>query len=599
MMEEPNFLTSAFIYLLAAVMAVPLFKRLGLGSILGYLVAGMVIGPWGLGVIRDVNAILQFSEFGIAMLMFLIGLELKPSTLWQLRRRLLGLGTMQVGISTLIIGMLVYMSGVTLGMSLAVGIGLALSSTPIALQTLEERGQSKTDVGEATFAVLLFQDLSIIPVLAFVPVLGAGAGAGATGFILETELKILAVFAFFIFSSRFLLRPLFRYIAMTGLREVFTSFSLFLVVGSGLLTELAGVSMALGTFMAGVLLADSEYRHELELNIEPFKGLLMGLFFIAVGMTVDIGLFIADPLEILVLVGALMAVKGLVLLAIARSAGFTLNDQIFFALLIAPAGEFAFVMISLLTSAAMMPAAVAAKLLVVASVSMLIAPLTIVARDLVTRYMTSLEDHESDVEADEGHVIIAGFGRFGQIIGRLMLSLKIPTVIVDNNPNHIETLSKFGYKVFYGDVTRLDLLEAAGARDARLLILAMDDPNAVIKAAKIASKHFPKLTKLARASTRGDVMNLRDAGVDHVRRESFASSLEIGEMALRELGYPAHLAHRTAGRFRRYDELAIETVAEFREDEAAVIDFAKRSRKQLEDLMGQDATSGLNEDKGW
>ena len=599
MMEESNFLTSAFIYLLAAVMAVPLFKRLGLGSILGYLVAGVVIGPWGFGVIRDVNAILQFSEFGIAMLMFLIGLELKPSTLWQLRRRLLGLGTMQVGISTLIIGMLVYMSGVSLGMSLAVGIGLALSSTPIALQTLEERGQSKTDVGEATFAVLLFQDLSIIPVLAFVPVLGAGSGVGATGFILETELKILAVFAFFIFSSRFLLRPLFRYIAMTGLREVFTSFSLFLVVGSGLLTELAGVSMALGTFMAGVLLADSEYRHELELNIEPFKGLLMGLFFIAVGMSVDIGLFIADPIEIIVLVGALMAVKGLVLLAIARSAGFTLNDQIFFALLIAPAGEFAFVMISLLTSAAMMPAAVASKLLVVASVSMLIAPLTIVARDLATRYMTSLEDHDSDVEADEGHVIIAGFGRFGQIIGRLMLSLKIPTVIVDNNPNHIETLSKFGYKVFYGDVTRLDLLEAAGARDARLLILAMDDPNAVIKAAKIASKHFPKLTKLARASARGDVMNLRDAGVDHVRRESFASSLEIGEMALRELGYPAHLAHRTAGRFRRYDELAIETVAEFREDEAAVIDFAKRSRKQLEDLMGQDATSGLNEDKGW
>ncbi|MBO6504171.1 MAG: cation:proton antiporter [Kordiimonadaceae bacterium] len=596
-MEEPDFLTSAFIYLLAAVVAVPLFKRLGLGSILGYLVAGMVIGPWGIGVIRDVNAILQFSEFGIAMLMFLIGLELKPSTLWQLRRRLLGLGTMQVGISTLIIGLLVYMSGVSIGMSLAVGIGLALSSTPIALQTLEERGQSKTDVGEATFAVLLFQDLSIIPVLAFVPILGAGAGAA--NFILETELKILAVLAFFVFSSRFLLRPLFRYIAMTGLREVFTSFSLFLVVGSGLLTELAGVSMALGTFMAGVLLADSEYRHELELNIEPFKGLLMGLFFIAVGMTVDIGLFIADPIEILMLVGALMAVKGLVLLAIARSAGFTLNDQIFFALLIAPAGEFAFVMISLLTSAAMMPAAVAAKLLVVASVSMLLAPLTIFVRDLVTRHMTSLEDHESDVEADEGHVIIAGFGRFGQIIGRLMLSLKIPTVIVDSNPNHIENLSKFGYKVFYGDVTRLDLLEAAGAKDARLLVLAMDDPNAVLKAAKIASKHFPKLTKLARASTRGDVMNLKDAGVDHVRREAFASSLEIGEMALRELGYPAHLAHRTAGRFRRYDELAIETVAEFRDDEAAIIDFAKRSRKQLEDLMDHDAASNLNEDKGW
>lgn len=596
-MEEPDFLSSAFTYLLAAVVAVPLFKRLGLGSILGYLVAGMVIGPWGVGVIRDVNAILQFSELGIALLMFLIGLELKPSTLWQFRRRLLGLGTLQVGLSTLAIGILVYASGVSLLMSLAVGSALALSSTPIALQTLEERGQSKTDVGEATFAVLLFQDLSIIPVLALVPLIGVQTDAA--GFILWTELKIVAVLAFFVFSSRFLLRPLFRYIAMTGLREVFTSFSLFLVVGSGLLTEAAGVSMALGTFMAGVLLADSEYRHELELNIEPFKGLLMGLFFIAVGMSVDLGVLFSEPLEILLLVLGLMVVKSIILLGIARSAGFTFNDQIFFALLIAPAGEFAFVMISLLTSAGMMPSEVAAKLLVVASVSMLLAPLTIFIRDMATRYFTSLEDHESDVEAAEGHVIIAGFGRFGQIIGRLMLSLKIPTVIVDSNPNHIETLRKFGYKVFYGDITRLDLLEAAGAKDARLLILAMDDPNAVLKAAKIASRHFPKLTKLARASTRGDVVNLQEAGVDHVRREMFASSLEIGEMALRELGYPAHLANRTAGQFRRYDEYAVQTVAEFRDDEAAVIDFAKRSRKQLEDLMSHDSASKLSDDKGW
>lgn len=596
-MEDPDFLASAFVYLLAAVVAVPLFKRLGLGSILGYLVAGIVIGPWGLGVIRDVDAILQFSEIGIALLMFLIGLELKPSTLWQLRRQLLGFGALQVGVSTVIIAGLVYLSGVPLMLSLAVGVALALSSTPIALQTLEERGQMKTDVGEVSFSVLLFQDLSIIPVLALVPLMGAEAEA--PGFILWTELKILAVFAFFILSSRFLLRPLFRYIALTGLREVFTSFSLFLVVGSGLLTELAGVSMALGTFMAGVLLADSEYRHELELNIEPFKGLLMGLFFIAVGMSVDIGLFLDGPLEILFLVTALMVVKMAVLLALARFAGFTVNDQLFFALLIAPAGEFAFVMISLLTGAGLMPADVGAKLLVVASVSMLITPLLIFCRDFLIRRMTGLEDRESDVEGAEGHVIIAGFGRFGQIIGRLMLSLRIPTVIVDSNPNHIETLTKFGYKVFYGDVTRRDLLEAAGAKDARLLVLAMDDPASVLAAAETASKHFPKLTKLARASNRGDVNSLLQAGVDHVRRETFASSLEIGELALRELGYPAHVAHRTAGRFRRYDEMAIGIAAEFSDDEAAVIDFAKRSRKELETLMGHDVASQISQDKGW
>lgn len=596
-MEDPDFLASAFVYLLAAVVAVPLFKRLGLGSILGYLVAGIVIGPWGLGVIRDVDAILQFSEIGIALLMFLIGLELKPSTLWQLRRQLLGFGALQVGVSTVIIAGLVHLSGVPLMLSLAVGVALALSSTPIALQTLEERGQMKTDVGEVSFSVLLFQDLSIIPVLALVPLMGAEAEA--TGFILWTEFKILAVFAFFILSSRFLLRPLFRYIALTGLREVFTSFSLFLVVGSGLLTELAGVSMALGTFMAGVLLADSEYRHELELNIEPFKGLLMGLFFIAVGMSVDIGLFLDGPLEILFLVTALMVVKMAVLLALARFAGFTVNDQLFFALLIAPAGEFAFVMISLLTGAGLMPAEVGAKLLVVASVSMLITPLLIFCRDFLIRRMTGLEDRESDVEGAEGHVIIAGFGRFGQIIGRLMLSLRIPTVIVDSNPNHIETLTKFGYKVFYGDITRRDLLEAAGAKDARLLVLAMDDPASVLAAAETASKHFPKLTKLARASNRGDVNNLLQAGVDHVRRETFASSLEIGELALRELGYPAHVAHRTAGRFRRYDELAIDIAAQFSDDEAAVIDFAKRSRKELETLMGHDVASQISQDKGW
>lgn len=596
-MDDPDFLASAFVYLLAAVVAVPLFKRLGLGSILGYLVAGIVIGPWGLGVIRDVDAILQFSEIGIALLMFLIGLELKPSTLWQLRRQLLGFGALQVGISTLIIAVLVHLSGVPLMLSLAVGVALALSSTPIALQTLEERGQMKTDVGEVSFSVLLFQDLSIIPVLALVPLMAPEAEAA--GFILWTEFKILAVFAFFILSSRFLLRPLFRYIALTGLREVFTSFSLFLVVGSGLLTELAGVSMALGTFMAGVLLADSEYRHELELNIEPFKGLLMGLFFIAVGMSVDIGLFLAGPLEIMFLVTALMVVKMMVLLALARFAGFTINDQLFFALLIAPAGEFAFVMISLLTGAGLMPTEVGAKLLVVASVSMLITPLLIFCRDFLIRRMTGLEDRESNVEGAEGHVIIAGFGRFGQIIGRLMLSLRIPTVIVDSNPNHIETLTKFGYKVFYGDITRRDLLEAAGAKDARLLVLAMDDPASVLAAAETASKHFPKLTKLARASNRGDVNNLLQAGVDHVRRETFASSLEIGELALRELGYPAHVAHRTAGRFRRYDELAIDIAAEFSDDEAAVIDFAKRSRKELETLMGHDVASQISQDKGW
>lgn len=596
-MEDPDFLHSAFIFLAAAVIAVPLFKRMGLGSILGYLAAGMVIGPWGAGLIRDVDSILQFAEVGIAMLMFLIGLELKPSTLWQLRRRLLGLGGVQIVGSTLVIAALVWFSGVDTLLALAIGLALAMSSTPIALQTLEEGGQGKSEVGLAAFSVLLFQDLSIIPILAIIPIIAMGTSTGE--FALWMELKIAGVFAFFILSSRFLLRPLFRYIALTGLREVFTSFALLLVVGSGLLTELVGVSMALGTFMAGVLLADSEYRHEMELNIEPFKGLLMGLFFIAVGMAVDLSLLLANPLEILSLVAALILTKFFVLLVVGKIAGFPRNDQVYFALLLAPAGEFAFVLISLMTASAMMPGDVGAKLLVVASLSMLMTPLMISLREFIMRRSVKAVQRETDVEASEGHVIIAGFGRFGQIIGRLMLSLKIPTIVVDSNPNHIETLRKFGYKVFYGDVTRLDLLEAAGAKDARLLILAMDDPEAVLKAAELATKHYPKLTKLARASTRGDINKLKNAGVTHVRREAFSSALEIGEAGLRELGYPAHIAHRIAGRFRRYDEIAIEQSAMYADDEKAQMDHAKRSYKELENLMGQDAASQFSKDQGW
>lgn len=597
MMEDPDFLDSAFIYLAAAVIAVPICKRLGLGSVLGYLVAGLIIGPFGVGLIRDVDAILRFSEFGIVLLMFLIGLELNPSKLWQLRRQLIGFGSLQVGGSTLLIAFIVWFFGVPFALALAIGLALALSSTPIALQTLEERGQMKTEVGGAAFAVLLFQDLSIIPILALAPVMATGMyGAGLD---IWMALKVVGVFAFFIFSSRFLIRPLFRFIAISGQREVFTSLALLLVVGSGLLMEQVGVSMALGTFLAGVLLADSEYRHELELNIEPFKGLLMGLFFIAVGMSVELSILIEEPITVVLMVAALFSAKACVLVGLARFAGFTRGDQALFTLLLAPAGEFAFVMISVLTGSNLMPAAIADQLLLVASLSMLATPLLVYAWDYYERRTVQAEAREPDVVANEGHVIIAGFGRFGQIVGRLMLSLKIPTTIVDNNPNHIDTLSKFGFKVFYGDITRPDLLAAAGAADARLLVLAMDQPSEVLEAAKIAAKHHPKLTILARASTRTDVNDLREVGVAHVRRETFASALEIGEAALRELGYPAHVAHRTAGRFRRYDELAIERIAEYRGDEAAVIDFAKRARKDLEILMGQDVASGVGKDKGW
>lgn len=595
-MLDHGFLSSAFLYLAAAVIAVPLFKRLGLGSVLGYLIAGMVMGPWGFALIRDVDAILNFSELGVILLMFLIGLELNPSKLWQMHRQLIGFGSIQVAGSAAIIGILVWAGGASVNVALFAGLALALSSTPIALQTLEERRLMGSDVGNVSFSVLLFQDMSIVPILAIIPVIAETSGGA--GFDAWMAVKVVGVFAFFIFSSRFLLRPVFRVIASTGMREVFTSFALFLVVGSGLLMELVGISMALGTFLAGVLLADSEYRHELELNIEPFKGLLMGLFFIAVGMSVDLSLFMEDPLWIAALVAALIIIKVLVLVVLGHFAGFVRREQILFALLIAPAGEFAFVLISIMTASNLVPEAAAKTLLVVASFSMLVTPLLLLVYDLTLRINNKAEARETDVVANKGHVIIAGFGRFGQIVGRLMLSLKVPVTVVDNNPSHIETLSKFGYQVFYGDATRYDLLEAAGAKDARLVVLAMEDRAAVKAAAKLLSERYPKLTVLARANNRGDVTDLQELGVTHVRRETFASALELGEMALRELGYPAHFAHRMAGRFRRYDELGISEVAQYRGDEAAVIDYAKKARKQLEQLMGHDIQS-LKKDDEW
>lgn len=594
-MDDHSFLSSVFLYLLAAVVAVPLFKRLGLGSVLGYLAAGMVIGPFGFALIKDVNAILGFSEFGVVLLMFLIGLELNPAKLWQMHRQLLGFGSAQVVGSFVLIAGAVLALGQSMGVAGFVAMALALSSTPIALQIVKERRLTNADIGKISFSVLLFQDISIVPILALIPIL-ADTSAG-TSFDFMMEVKVIGVFAFFILSGRYLISPLLRVIALTELREVFTSFALLLVVGSGLLMELVGIPMALGTFLAGVLLADSEYRHELELNIEPFKGLLMGLFFIAVGMSVDLSLFMAQPVRILLLVLGLFVIKSAVLIVIARFAGFTRADQILFALLIAPAGEFAFVLLSLLTSTSLLPDDIAATLLVVASFSMLMSPLLLFLFDLSQKYRAPAPERQTDVEANTGHVVIAGFGRFGQIVARLLMSLKIPVTVVDNNPNHIEALRKFGYQVFYGDATRLDLLEAAGLKDARLLVLAMDDAAAVVETAKLVKSHFPKMTTLARARARSDVTDLREAGVRHVRREMFGSSLELGEMALRELGYPAHFAHRVVGRFRRYDEYAIQVVAQYRGDEAAVIDYAKKSRAQLEDLMARDSKLIIDDDK--
>lgn len=597
-MTEAGFLESALIYLAAAVIAVPVFKRLGLGAVLGYLVAGMCIGPWGLMLISDVNTIFKFSEFGVVLLMFLIGLELKPSTLWQLRKPLFGLGGMQVGFSVLLLGMSAFLLGLDFKVAIIASLALAMSSTPIALQSLEERGLAKNPVGRLAFSVLLFQDLAVIPVLAIVPLLGAHAMDGqadAMAFI-----KPFAVFLLIIIGGRYLLRPIFRFIAGTRLREVFTAFSLLLVIGTGLLMQAVGISMALGTFLAGVLLAESEYRHELELNLEPFKGLLLGLFFIAVGMTVDFSVLIADPFRVLALLAGFLVVKILVLLALSRPAKLAMADSWMFAFVLSQGGEFAFVLISVATQGGLLDTGLSTLLVLIATLSMLVTPILLFVYDrFICPRVCREADMESDVE-DEGHpVIIAGYGRFGQIIGRLLMSLGIPITLVDHDPNHIENLRKFHFKIFYGDASRLDLLESAGLANARLLVLAIDDQATLLETAKLVRQHYPDLTILARAKNRGDIGDLLEIGVTLVRRETFSSALEVGELALRELGYGAHQAHKAAQKFRAYDEKMLEAAMAFRGDQKKTIDFSIKAREELNRLMQADQEELGNSAKDW
>jgi len=595
---ELSFLEAALVYLVAAVIAVPLFKRLGLGAVLGYLVAGMAIGPGGFALIGDVAATLSFSEFGVVLLMFVIGLELNPGKLWTLRKPIFGLGSAQVLLSIFALALCGLAIGLPPVAAISAAVALAMSSTPIAMQSLDERGLTTSTVGQLSFSTLLFQDIAVIPVLALLPLIGAEVVAEDGG--LFGVLRAVGVFLLIVFGGRYLLRPIFRFIAATRLREVFTAFSLLLVIGTGLLMQKVGLSMALGTFLAGVLLAESEYRHELELNIEPFKGLLLGLFFMAVGMSVDLSLIFAHPLLIVAAVLGLLVVKSLILYGLGSFAGLIKPDRILFALLLAQGGEFAFVLLALVKSAGLISSELAALLVVVATFSMLATPFMMLLGDKIMRPMLAAKNTaESDVERGEGHVIIAGFGRFGQIVGRLLSSLRIPVTVVDHDPNHIEMLRKFGLKVFYGDASRLDLLEAAGADKARLLVLAIDDAQVLLETTELVAKHFPDLPILARAKNRGNVVPLLKAGAKAATRETFAASLEVGELALKELGYSTQHAHKTVMKFRGYDEKMLAAAAQFEGDQKLLIDHAKQSRLQLEDLMSADEQKLAGPQPAW
>ena len=590
----PAWLTNSFIYLAAAVIAVPLAKKLGLGAIIGYLAAGMAIGPWGLGLVTNVQDILHFAEFGVVLMLFLIGLELEPKRLWNLRRPIFGWGSAQLlGCAGLLTGAAM-LFGVTWQTALVAGLGLALSSTAIALQAISERNLMPTSSGQAGFSILLFQDVAAIPILALLPLLAVVSGeneALAQSNRALEAIKIVAVIGGIILGGRLLLRPLLRWIANSGTPEIFTAASLLLVVGIAGLMQLVGLSMGLGAFLAGVLLATSEYRRELETDIEPFKGLLLGLFFIAVGMSIDFGVLWKSPGLMAAILLGFLSLKLALIYGLAALLKLPYQERPVFVVLLAQGGEFAFVVFQAAAGAHVFSAETAALLIGAVALSMLISPLLLLAVDklLLPRYANCNTPRMEEIsEQQEAPVIIAGFGRYGQIVGRMLLAQGIAPTVLDHDADMIEAIRVFGYRVFYGDATRLDLLRTAGAASAKIIVVSVDDMEQSLKIVDLVKEHFPQLQIVARARDVTHWNALRDRGVMRVERELFESSLRSARTVLELLGQPPHEARQSAMRFRQHNLALFEQMYPHRKDRSKVIAVARQGRLQLEEQMAQE-----------
>ena len=579
-----GFLHQALIYLAAGVIAVPIFTRLGAGSVLGYLVAGIAIGPWGLRLITDPQTVLHFAELGIVLLLFLVGLELNAQRVWALRRAIFGLGSVQLIVTTAAVAAIAIAIGQPLMVGLIAGMGFAMSSTAIGLAILTERNLLPTPGGQASFAVLLFQDLAVIPLLLVLAFLG---GEAETFHWMDVA-KAIGFIVALIATGRVLVRPALRYIAGTGLREVFVGFALFLVLGAAALAEAVGLSMALGAFLAGVMLAESEYRYELELDIDPFKGLLLGLFFMAIGMAVDLGLFVRIPHIIIALTLAVVAVKIVILYYSARLFGYCNNrDAGLFALALSQVGEFAFVLFTAAT--AVLPATTIAVLNAVVATSMLTTPLLgiLYLRYVVPR-LGERTERAADTIAESNPIIVAGFGRFGQVVVRVLRGLGIRATVIDHDPEQIETVRRFGFKAYYGDATRMDLLESAGIRQAKLLLVAIDDPEAAMRMVKRVRERYPGVQLIARAHGRTDAYEYAELGVLSVR-EIFGASLDAASRILVALGYQQAAAQRIVERFRDYDERQIVDNAPHRRDLQKLIALGEQGRRDIAQLLASEA----------
>lgn len=595
-------LENALIYLAAAIIAVPIAKRLGLGSVLGYLLAGILIGPFLLGLVGDQTDVMHFAEFGVVMMLFLVGLELHPSRLWKLRHSIIGLGGLQVTLSTLILfTACFYLLDLRWQTAMAIGLMLALSSTAIVLQTLTEKGWIKQEAGQNAFSVLLFQDIAVIPILALLPLLAfADLSVMATeqnhGNLIEhlpvygQVLISITVIAAIIFAGKYVSAPVFRYIANTRLRELFTVFALFLVITIAVLMKKIGLSPALGTFLAGVVLAESDFRHELEADIEPFKGLLLGLFFITVGASIDFKLFAEQFSNIIGLVLGLIVIKAFVLYLLATLFKLSGKQKYLFALALAQGGEFAFVLLSLTSSLQILDEIQIKFTTLVVAMSMLLAPLLLIFYDKIIDKDTNADsnyDSSEEIEATT-QVIIAGYGRFGQIIGRLLTAQGYHLSILDHSPSQIELLKRFGNKIYYGDASRQDLLEAAGAHEARLLVIAIDDADKILELAQLAQKHFPNLKIAARARDRRHAYELMHIGVEVFRRESFDSALNLGIDALKLLGNDEKVASRAGKIFSEHDHESMKLLADLWGDDDSYGVAVKQRKEDLQQVLAKD-----------
>jgi monovalent cation:proton antiporter-2 (CPA2) family protein len=607
-MENTGLLWLAFVYLTAGVISVPIAQRLGLGSVLAYLIAGLLIGPFVFHLVGDQTDIMHFAEFGVVIMLFLIGLEVRPAVLWNMRGVFFGLGGAQVIATSVMLGAAGMAAGLDWRPALALGLCLSLSSTAIVLQTFQEKGLQHTVAGTAAFGILLFQDVATIPMFAALPLLAMGStGQEVQGHGLLTAypawlqaLAVLAAVLLVIGAGRYLTRPAFRFIAQTRSREIFTASALLLVIAVALLMEAVGLSPALGAFLAGVVLADSEFQRELEGDIEPFRGLLLGLFFISVGASIDLHLIAAKPLQLALFVAGLMIIKALVIYVVARLFGMQGRAATLTAVALAQGGEFAFVLLGIVSVSGLIAADLSAMAVAAVALSMALTPITLLGYKRWCSVGLSSPPEQPGNEAfdERPDVVVAGFGRFGQIAARLLIVNGFKTSTLDSSAEQVELVRRFGRRVYYGDATRLDLLRASGAAEAKLLIVAIDDRDQAEKLVELAARHFPNLKILARAYDRRHAYRLLDKGAHAVERETFEAGLTLGAQALEALGMRKPQATRAARLFRLHDEKMFKALAAVWSDEERYVIASRETSERMNELLAADIQSMLNEPDG-